>query len=285
MTRHELSTPRQWQPNIKLLVFSAVFLPVLVALSIWQLDRAADKERQLQQWQQQATSLSGAQLWQQDPMPGRPVVLQGRYGEFSWLLDNRTRVGLAGYEVLSLFLVDNGPAVVVNRGWLRAPARRDTLPAFPTPPGVVQLEGRLADFPEPPVLAEQPAMAGWPRRVQALSAEQAGTTGTPVAPLLVRLSDAGQPGAFRADWQPDRMGPQTHYGYALQWFSLALTLLILTVVASYRRAPSPDGPVNSRSNVHPGATVDLRAYVSANAHVCPSTSGAENDNNRGQRHD
>ncbi|MGM0571288.1 MAG: SURF1 family cytochrome oxidase biogenesis protein, partial [Pseudomonadota bacterium] len=47
-----------------------------------------------------------------------------------------------------------------------------------------------------------------------------------------------QPGAFRADWEPDMMGPQTHYGYALQWFSLAAALIILTIIASYRKQES-----------------------------------------------
>ena len=56
-----------------------------------------------------------------------------------------------------------------------------------------------------------------------------------LAGLLVRLSDPQQPGAYRADWEPDMMGPQTHYGYAFQWFSLAVALVILTVIASYRR--------------------------------------------------
>jgi cytochrome oxidase assembly protein ShyY1 len=36
------------------------------------------------------------------------------------------------------------------------------------------------------------------------------------------------------------MGPQTHYGYAAQWFSLAAALIILTVVASYRKTGNDD---------------------------------------------
>jgi cytochrome oxidase assembly protein ShyY1 len=31
------------------------------------------------------------------------------------------------------------------------------------------------------------------------------------------------------------MGPATHYGYAVQWLSLAVVLLVLSVVASFRK--------------------------------------------------
>jgi cytochrome oxidase assembly protein ShyY1 len=61
-----------------------------------------------------------------------------------------------------------------------------------------------------------------------------------VVGLVVRLSGPEQPGAYLADWAPDMMGPQTHYGYALQWFSLAAALVILTVVASYRKTGAND---------------------------------------------
>jgi cytochrome oxidase assembly protein ShyY1 len=54
--------------------------------------------------------------------------------------------------------------------------------------------------------------------------------------LILRLADQNQPGALRADWAPDRMAVATHYGYATQWFALALMLTMLTVVASYRKA-------------------------------------------------
>jgi cytochrome oxidase assembly protein ShyY1 len=76
---------------------------------------------------------------------------------------------------------------------------------------------------------------GWPRRVQALKEEDVETPGVSVSPLVLRLDGRDQPGAYRADWAPDYMGPQTHYGYATQWFSLALALVILTVAASYRK--------------------------------------------------
>lgn len=235
MTRHSAHTGRRWRTNRKLLCFSALFLPVLIGLGIWQLERAEQKEHRLQHWQIPESQRNWLEIWRDGPEEGLPVRLNGQYSHFSWLLDNRTRDGVPGYEVLTLFYPEAGPPVVVNRGWVRAPVRREVLPAFPTPQSEVQLQGRIADFPQPPVLDEDVAVQGWPRRVQTLGSEQAAEVEKLVANRVIRLDSPLQPGAFRADWQPDRMGPQTHYGYALQWFSLALVLLVLTLAASYRR--------------------------------------------------
>lgn len=221
------------------MIFSGLLLPLLLALGIWQLDRAAQKEAQLQRWQQPAEKLSWPELVAGEDgelVEGQPVEVTGRYSQTThWLLDNRTRDGRPGYEVLSLFLPQQGPALVVNRGWLAAPARRESLPAIDTPDQTVTLAGRISDFPQPPVLADTSTGLTWPRRVQALSATEARAVEPELADRILRLAGQSQPGAFRADWQPDRMGAQTHYGYALQWFSLALALVVLTVIASYRK--------------------------------------------------
>lgn len=228
--------PRRWRFDWRLLLFAGLFLPLLVSLGLWQLDRAAEKQQQLQQWQQQAGHLDWPQQLAAGLAPGQPVTLSGHYSERTWLLDNRTRDGVPGYEVLTLFYPEEGQPVVVNRGWLRAPRTRDELPPVATPSGKVVIAGRLAGFPEPPVLADPTVGEGrWPRRVQALPATLAAREAADLTPLLVKLSGAEQPGAYRADWAPDIMGPQTHYGYAFQWFSLAVALVILTMVASYRK--------------------------------------------------
>ncbi len=227
---------RQWQFDWRLLVFSGVFLPVLISLGVWQLNRAAEKQLLLDQWQQEAESLAWQDIVARDLTNGRPVTVTGLYGGRSWLLDNRTRDGVPGYEVLTEFRPLEGPPVVVNRGWVQAPRTRDQLPVVDTPEGIFTLEGRISDYPVPPVLMDQPAADGqWPRRVQSLS-EQAARQEIPELPgQILRLSGARQAGAYRADWEPDLMGPQTHYGYATQWFALAVALTILTVVASYRK--------------------------------------------------
>lgn len=227
---------RQWQFDWRLLVFSGVFLPVLISLGVWQLNRAAEKQVLLDQWQQEAESLAWQDIVARDLTNGRPVTLTGLYGGRTWLLDNRTRDGVPGYEVLTEFRPLEGPPVVINRGWVQAPRTRDQLPDVDTPEGVFTLEGRVSDYPVPPVLMDQPAVDNqWPRRVQSLP-EKAARQEIPELPgRILRLSGERQPGAYRADWEPDLMGPQTHYGYATQWFALAAALTILTVVASYRK--------------------------------------------------
>ncbi|MDK9558386.1 SURF1 family protein [Marinobacter sp. M216] len=227
---------RHWQFDWRLLLFAGVFLPLLIGLGFWQLDRAGQKQQMLDQWQQDALDLEWPELVRQGLDAGRPVALSGTYDERSWLLDNRTRDGAPGYEVLTVFYPLEGPPVLVNRGWLQAPRTREELPEVGTPEGKVELAGRLSDYPEPPVLTDQTGPEqGWPRRVQSLPRAVAARDVPALPPAIVRLDGNDQPGAFRADWAPDLMGPQTHYGYATQWFALAVVLSILTVVASYRK--------------------------------------------------
>ncbi|WP_228702897.1 SURF1 family protein [Marinobacter gelidimuriae] len=227
---------RYWHWDWRLMLFSGLFLPLLLGLGVWQLQRAEFKQQQQGQWQQQTSELAWPQLVEQGLDAGRPVKLDGSYGDTTWLLDNRTRDGMAGYEVLTVFYPLQGPALVVNRGWVIAPRTRQQLPETSATQERVEISGRLADFPQPPLLAAVQAGSGWPRRVQSLPPEVAQDVVPELPGLILRLADQNQPGALRADWAPDRMAAATHYGYATQWFALALMLTILTVVASYRKA-------------------------------------------------
>src|SRR5690554_510960 len=227
---------RKWQLNWRLMVFTGAFLPLLIGLGIWQLNRAAEKQILIEQWQQEAQNLDWPEQVASGLDNGRPVTITGLFGKRSWLLDNRTRDGIAGYEVLTAFYPLQGPAVLVNRGWVAAPRTRDRLPVVTPPEGVFKLTGRLSPYPEPPLLSGDSAVSdGWPRRVQALPADVARMEVSGLPSAIIQLSGSEQPGAYRADWEPDLMGPQTHYGYATQWFALAVVLTILSVVASYRK--------------------------------------------------
>lgn len=225
----------QWQPNRRIWIFAALLVPVLAALGIWQLDRAWEKQAQAELWEQ-GTENAG---WPPaSEAIGQPVQLDGEYDpKVVWMLDNRTRNGRRGYEVLHLFHTDAGP-VVINRGWIQGTGNRDELPEVPIPEGQINsLKGSLSDWPEPMVLGEvDPVNAdSWPRRVAKLTAEDAAEADSRIHPSLVRVADDDQPGALSTGWESQRMGAATHYGYAAQWFALAVLLITLTVATSFRR--------------------------------------------------
>ncbi|HVF35748.1 MAG TPA: SURF1 family cytochrome oxidase biogenesis protein, partial [Candidatus Saccharimonadia bacterium] len=58
----------------------------------------------------------------------------------------------------------------------------------------------------------------------------------PIEPAIVRLDDAAAHGFDRA-WQPlaNTLPPERHRGYALQWFALAATVLVVAGVVAFRR--------------------------------------------------
>ncbi|MDG5501615.1 SURF1 family protein [Marinobacter sp. BGYM27] len=227
---------RQWRPDWRLWLFAGIFFPLLVGLGSWQISRAHDKEKLLTQWEQQLDSLPWATAVSRGITPGQPVQLEGRYrAGHDWLLDNRTRNGQNGYEVLTVFDPVAGPPVLINRGWVAAPRLRRDLPEITTPSESVVVTARAAAYPTPPVLAETPDEAGWPRRVQSLKPNVVQREVPGATDILLKLEGDDQPGAYSADWTPDFMGPATHYGYAVQWFSLAAVLTVLTLIASFRK--------------------------------------------------
>jgi surfeit locus 1 family protein len=134
-------------------------------------------------------------------------------------LDNRQMNARVGFFVLTPLVLDDGSAVLVQRGWRgRDFIDRERLAPVPTPEGVVQVPGRLARAPAR--LYEFDGAASGPIR-QNLDLEQFGReTGLALRPLtLLQTSSATDDGLAR-DWPRPAAGLQKHYGYAFQWFAL-----------------------------------------------------------------
>jgi surfeit locus 1 family protein len=47
--------------------------------------------------------------------------------------------------------------------------------------------------------------------------------------------DADEPDGFLRDWRPQLLSPEKHLGYAMQWFAMALALVVIYVVVNLRR--------------------------------------------------
>lgn len=220
-----------------------LLLPLLIGLGLWQLDREQEKrtlaDRFAQRKAQPPVSLSAVQGNDAD-LAYRPVFLSGHYVAGEYLLqDNRIRAGRFGYEVIALFRLHSGAGyALVNRGWVAGDPARRSLPDVTQPGGHVQLQGQVYIPPDPPyLLAEQAVPAdNWPRVIQALETGSLipaleNRLDADVFPHVVRL-DAGEPGSLSIDWQVVNLSPETHRGYAVQWFAMAAVLLLFFVFRS-----------------------------------------------------
>jgi cytochrome oxidase assembly protein ShyY1 len=219
--------------NSRFAVLVVLGLPLLLALGNWQLTRAAQKEQALQLFDARSKTppASLAELATLDPehLDARRVLLRGSYlPEKSFLLDNRILNGRVGYELLMPFADVSGTVVFVNRGWLEARSTRNQLPEFTTPAGPLELLGEL-HVPSQNARAGMFATDGWPSVVQAVDVPAlSARAGMQAFPHVVRLAPE-QPGVAPANWPRVNTNPDRHRAYAMQWFLMAIALLIIFV--------------------------------------------------------
>jgi surfeit locus 1 family protein len=145
-------------------------------------------------------------------------------------LDNRQMDGRPGFFVLTPLLLDDGSAVLVQRGWLpRDFQDRSRVAALPTPDGVVELLGRIA--PPPARLYEFDGNQAGPIRQNLDLGAFARETGLALRPLTLLLADspavAGD--GLKRDWPAPAFGAAKNRGYAAQWFGLSALIVVLYV--------------------------------------------------------
>ena len=209
-------------------IFVIVFFPLLMSLGAWQVVRGFDKQDVLDQYDvnKSLAPIESSELSIEDIESNyyRTVSLEGQFMEESYLLDNRIYRQKSGYEIFSLFKTDSNNYFLINRGW--ADKKETTKMNVPKK---VRIQGLYTPFKRFGLsLSKEAPSYGWPKLVQELSFQQALNDLSPEynpQPAVIQLS-AGSPGAFEPIWRPTIFKAARHYGYAVQWFGLALVLLI-----------------------------------------------------------
>lgn len=215
---------------------AAIAAALLTArLGLWQLDRAAQKTALQQALQQQRAlpPLPQAQLAREAAdvaaQVHRSVQLQGRWlARQTVYLENRQMNGRPGFYVVTPLQLNDGSAVLVQRGWVPRDLLDRTRVAAPAPPdGEVQVQGRIA--PGPARLYEFDGAASGAIRQNLDPASYARETGLALRPLAVVQEDAaGLPapsdGLLR-QWPLPAAGVEKHHGYAFQWFALCALII------------------------------------------------------------
>lgn len=236
-------TGRRFRPGLLPTVAVAVLTPSLAALGFWQLDRADQKRRLKSNFESGAetVSLSGEEdiAGLGDLRRYQRIVMEGRFDSGrQFLIDNITDGGAAGYYVLTPFAPAGASTwVVVNRGWVARDFSAAALPDVAIDETPRRLLGRVARLPRPGLeLAGAETAQSWPRVVQfPTMVELEEILQRQLAPVSVLL-DADADDGFLRRWRPAELGPERHVGYAVQWFALALTLVIIYLIVNLKRS-------------------------------------------------
>ena len=203
------------------------------SLGLWQLSRADQKQaRQVaMDAQRTKTPLTSATLFTTgDPKEilHQRARLRGSWAPMHTLvfLENRPMAGRVGFLVVMPFILEGGQgAVVVQRGWVpRGVDDRTRVPPVTTTPGLVEIEGRMA-LPPSDLYALGNPTHGAIRQNLDLS-QYAAETGLKLFPLTVQQSGESTEGLLR-EWPVVNMGIEKNYGYAAQWFGMALLFSLL----------------------------------------------------------
>lgn len=252
----------RFRPDWKTTAFVAFFLPVLLSLGVWQLQREQEKIEILdshhQRMAQPAVDLGASwpELLGKDSAYRR-VLVAGRFlPDPIILLDNKINAGVVGYQVIQAFelTTDNEALGVkrlawVNRGWVTAGRLRTDLPSIETPEQAVRIQAHiyqslgkafvlnepqegervLSEMPNGPIIAQQ-FEPGSARHFQRTNGLNSGMQ-TNYFPHLLRL-EAGSVAAYAIDWPAVNTRPEKHQAYAIQWFAMALALIIFYLIRS-----------------------------------------------------
>lgn len=227
----------RFTPNWLMSTLAVLFISLFIRLGFWQIDRADEKTKMVVA--QEALSKQEPIGWgvgQKYPLQYQRIKLQGTYLNNFFLLDNQHYQHQFGYDVLSPLLLTDGSVVMVDRGWILGDSTRRTFPALNIPKGLIQLQGSVY-FPSNNQWILGAGLEEKDNEVIILELIDAKMLRQilqkKVYPFIIRLDKQDAYGFVR-EWAIVSMPPQRHLAYALQWFAMALVILIIFVALNLK---------------------------------------------------
>ena len=226
----------RFAPRLIPTILAIAAIVLFAALGVWQLGRADEKRAMARSFTAGGPALDWPLLPADAPRFQR-VRLRGYYdADHQFLLDNMSHASVAGVQVLTPLVLDNGTAVLVNRGWLPFGATRQDLPEVGVDRAKRTVVGRVDNLPRPGIWLKGPEATGWPRLVQYPGmAEISAALGRDLAPRQVLL-DPGVPDGYVREWVVPGTTPDRHLGYAVQWFAFAALAAGIWWVLGFRKS-------------------------------------------------
>jgi cytochrome oxidase assembly protein ShyY1 len=186
-----------------------------------------------------------------DDLVYRRVDVAGTYdATHEVLVRFRSRTGLPGYEVLTPLRTDDGPTVLVDRGWVPLEdGDRWPVPEMAPHPDQVEVTGLLA-----PAEGGSTRLARRPDGVQVVNAIDPATLRAAVDdgdlyPVYLLADDGGSGvgSSFPVPVDPPALTEGPHRSYAVQWFLFASVGIVGWAALLRRRGPLAPQPARSES--------------------------------------
>ena len=228
----------RFEPKLWAIAITIVSVIVFLELGKWQLSRADEKKAQYEQLEryakQPAVTLPGTLISLKD-FQYRDVEVRGEYlSNYTIYLDNKTYHGRAGYHIITPLRISNSSLhVAVNRGWVATGYDRSILPQVTEVEGEVKVIGTVVSPEIRTLELSDKFVEGqvWDnfnlQRYQEV-------TGLKTQPIMILQKDTAEDGLIR-DWSKPESGASKNIGYAIQWFSLAVTAIIIFLVLNVKR--------------------------------------------------
>lgn len=224
--------------NWPMLILTAVCFFLFISLGFWQIHRADEKTEMITA--QQVLAKQEPIIWQPGqklPEQYQRISIEGAFLPKLFLLDNQHYQHQFGYDVVSPMLLDDGSIVMVDRGWVSGDITRRTFPNVQTPNGKFKLFG-MVYFPSKKQWVLGPSFEEKENKVTLLELIDEEILKQllqkKVYPFIIRL-DKNEPFGFVREWEIVSMPPQRHFAYAIQWFAMALVILIIFVIFNLKK--------------------------------------------------
>ncbi len=212
----------------------ALLLTAFLWLASWQLNRAEFKQAILDSIAS-APEIPLSQITAASPQ----FAITSGSGHYdakrSFLLDNQVEGGIVGVHLYTPLQLPSGQWIMVNRGWLPMALDRQSLPAFTTPGGSVNISGRLKFPPRTGVRlngsSDLVTTESWPQLVTYMElSELEDQLGRTLLPQLIELDENSTSGYGERQPRPLNFGPEKHKGYAITWFTFAIVTMVLYLI-------------------------------------------------------
>ena len=226
--------------NKSFFLLCGFFFILCLMLGSWQVKRFYFKKDLLNRYENKIHQLPRpfALLFNEKNVEFEPVAVRGHYiTDLTVLLQNRMHNGRLGFEVLTpLKIAGSKKLLLIDRGWVAKPPD-SPFPVIHNISEVQNLTGYLKLNQEYQFTLGANVLSPTQRPIimQKIDVtEIKALTRLDFYPFIVRL-DPTMPNGFLREWVVSSAPPSRHLGYAVQWFALALVIIIAYLFFSYTK--------------------------------------------------